>query len=432
MAGGLDVYCFGEFAGRLTRGRPLEFRYAGEWIAARRPPLSQSLPTTSLWDPGDPSAFFGGLLPEGEPRKILARSLGVSVDDVFGLLEEIGWDCAGAVSVYPEGSEPVPDGDGADVGWLDDEQLAALINDLPGRPLLYDEDGELRLSLAGAQDKLPVVVSNGRVGLSGQKQTPGRRSRTASTHIIKLPINHLPSSVANEALSLRVVSRFNVGAVEAEPRRADGAEYLLVTRYDREDAVEGRVRLHQEDFCQAMGIPSEEKYEAAGGPGLSDCFDLVRRSSDSPAGDVRQLFTATALNFLLGNHDAHGKNFSFIYRADGTRMAPIYDVLSSFVYRSTSSRMTPKLAMKFGGEYRWDWIKRRHFDRMFESAGLGEFQSRVSFLAIADQVTSEVEAVRDDLNDQGWGSTTLDEIVELVKARAQIVAAELKPQPARE
>ena len=110
-------------------------------------------------------AFFGGLLPEGEPRRLIARRLGVSERNDFALLAAIGGDCAGAITLAPPDAAP-DDVRGRDVEWLDGAQLSELIAGLSDRPMLADEDGEIRLSLAGAQDKLPVVIADDRVGIT--------------------------------------------------------------------------------------------------------------------------------------------------------------------------------------------------------------------------------------------------------------------------
>ena len=111
--------------------------------------------------------------------------------------------------------------------------------------------------------------------------------------------------------------------VDASAQRVAGHEFLLVRRYDRHEAHGGIARLHQEDFCQALGVPTARKYQAEGGPSLADCFALVRRATTVPAREVIKLLDDVAFNFLLGNNDAHGKNFSLLYlpgvRAGGAR-----------------------------------------------------------------------------------------------------------------
>src|SRR5690606_19689296 len=105
-----------------------------------------------------------------------------------------------------------------------------------------------------------------------------------------------------------------LSVAKAQTGRVGTIDYLLVERYDRLVDAQGSVhRLHQEDFCQALGIASENKYPSEGGPGLKDCFALLRAASSRPVIDLAHLLDAVIFNLLIGNHDAHGKNFSLLY-----------------------------------------------------------------------------------------------------------------------
>jgi serine/threonine-protein kinase HipA len=417
----LEVLCFGERAGVLADERDgLRFAYDPAWIAGGRPPLSQSLPLDGEPTPAVVHAYFGGLLPEGEPRRLLARRLGVSERNDFALLGAIGGDCAGAITLASPGA--ASGDDAREIEWLDDARLAELIATLPDHPMLADEDGEIRLSLAGAQDKLPVVVdaSSGRVGL-----TTGRRP---STHILKMPIARFPGTVVNEAFCLAFGYRLGVPTVEAWPRRAGEHAYLLVERYDRVRCPDGSVeRLHQEDFCQALGIPSERKYEVEGGPSLADCFALVRRATSVPAKHTLVLLDAVALNFLVGNHDAHGKNFSLRRSRERTELALFYDVLSTVAYPG----LARKAAMAIGGERRPDYVRRRHFDRLCEAAGLGGAAARRRLLAMAQEAPAAAREVRATLADEGWDHPILDTVLEIVDRRARQLTEIAGPRPAK-
>ncbi|MFY9264339.1 MAG: type II toxin-antitoxin system HipA family toxin [Solirubrobacterales bacterium] len=424
----LDVYCYGGLAGRLAAAESGEprFTYAPEWVDSNGPPLSQSLPTGGTFDPAAVAAYFDGLLPEGQIREIVARTLHVSSANTAGLLAELGWDCAGAVSVYPAGEQPIVDGDGSDVVWLTDDQIATLVDELPRRPMLADDDGELRISLAGVQDKLPVVADDsGRVGLGHGDRT--RNRRTPSTHILKAPIARLPDSVANEAFCLGLAGTLGLDAAAGEPRRVAGREFLLVRRYDRGGAGRpGTTRLHQEDFCQALAVPSSRKYEAEGGPGLSDLFGALRHASAVPALDVLRLLDAVAFNLLIANHDAHAKNFSILYQRTGeASLASLYDLVSTFVYRRIDSLLTAKLAMAIGGEYRAERLMRRHFDRFFEDCQLNAAPARRRIVELASRMPAAASALAEEFSASGWGGPTIDGIVELVHRRCDRIGIEL-------
>jgi serine/threonine-protein kinase HipA len=195
----------------------------------------------------------------------------------------------------------------------------------------------LRLSLAGAQQKLPVVLVGGAVALP----KPGQ----PSTHILKPPIEALPGSTENEAFAMRLSAALGLPTAAVEPRRVAKRPYLLIERYDRVVDPDGAVRrLHQEDFCQALGIQPENKYASEGGPIFKDCFDLVRRACDRPAVAVLSLLDAALFNLLVGNADAHGKNFSLLYTDAGRSMAPLYDLMCTLAYPGVHA----KLAIKIG------------------------------------------------------------------------------------
>ena len=412
----LEAWCFGEMAGTVTDTKAgLTFAYARGWVDAGRPPLSQSMPLTGAFDDQAARAFFGGLLPEGNPREVLARQLGVSRDNDFSMLDALGGDTAGAVSLIRPGTGAPGTGDTDRVTWLDEHELAAEIRELPARPMRADEDGDYRLSLAGAQDKLPVVVGpDGRVGLT--------RGGTPSTHIMKTLIPHLENTVANEAMCLDLGRRLGIPTVEALPRRARDTECLLVARYDREIHAGGAVsRLHQEDFCQALGISPVRKYQAEGGPGLPDCFALIRRASTVPARDAVRMLDYLVLSFLVANHDAHGKNYSLVYGVGGTDLAPAYDILCTFVYRG-ALRMSPKMAMSIGTEYRPPYVRARHFDALLQAAGLGPAAARRRVADLAASAPDLALTARAALAREGWDAPVLGRIADTVAERATWLA----------
>ncbi|MEV4418814.1 HipA domain-containing protein [Patulibacter sp. NPDC049589] len=282
--------------------------------------------------------------------------------------------------------------------------------------------GTWRLSLAGAQDKLPVVVADdGTVGLT--------RGGTPSTHILKTPIARLADTVANEAFCLafgRQLSdrsrKHGLLTVSAAPIVVDGRDALLVERYDRERTGDGVRRLHQEDLCQALGIPTARKYENEGGPTIEACATLLRDVGD-PRGLLR-FVDAIVLSFLVGNHDAHGKNYSLLC-STGTqraRLAPIYDVLSTAAYHGTTN-LTRKMAMRIGGEYRPEYVAERHLSRMAEGTGLNSATLRKRYRECAERATVVSDAVADEFRSNGWWRPIIDDVQAVIARRAQVLHA---------
>lgn len=354
----LNVWLAGERLGRLGYFQgELQFNYASDWLAsADSKPLSQSLPLSdALYSGARVNAFFGGLLPEGQMRKRIAQQQGVSERNDFSLLDVLGGECAGAVSLLPEAIMPEQHGS---VEWLTEEQLAEVVAELPARPMLAGKDG-IRLSLAGAQDKLPVVFDGKRVGLPLNNEP--------STHILKPPIAGLVGTVDNEAFCLALAARAGINVATAGILHNQGKPLLLVRRYDRviDDDSHRIIRVHQEDFCQALGIPASQKYQPEGGPALDDCFDLVRRATKPAAPQLIRLLDYVIFNTLIGNHDAHGKNFSLLY-GQATQLAPMYDVLSTAIH----PELTRKMAMKVGSQYEFEGLMPRHWEAMAEGGGL--------------------------------------------------------------
>jgi serine/threonine-protein kinase HipA len=364
MARNLDVYLHENLVGVLAQNPhgDMTFRYAEGWLTNPEvTALSQSVPLRAEpFSHRECKGFFGGILPEGNIREVIARNEGISAKNDVALLEAIGGDCAGAITFVPAGSA-LPTASLNEPELLTDEKLAGILRSLPRRPLLAGDE-EIRMSLAGAQSKLAVGVMDGRIYIP--------RGGTPSTHILKPEITGYSGIVANEYLCMSLAKAIGLPTPSVSMHEVDGICYLLVERYDRA-SDKGTVRLHQEDFCQALGIVSEYKYEREGGPTIQKCFQLIRDACSIPATDIGSLLDAIVFNFLIGNNDAHGKNFSLLYRRNSaqalvTSFAPLYDLICTVYYQDLSNKM----AMKLGGEYEPSRVYPRHFERMALDSGL--------------------------------------------------------------
>lgn len=376
MAHEIAVWLFNQSVGTLSLvGGRLSFRYSADWLAqSNKVALSQSLPLGSEpFDDHQCRAFFAGLLPEGNLRRLIAQQCQVSNQNDFALLSAIGGECAGAITFVPVGRS-VDTADQLGVEWLDETQLIALLDELPRRPMLAGRDG-IRLSLAGAQDKLPVVFDGQQIGLPIGGQP--------STHILKSAIASVEDSVINEGFCLSLAQAMGMPTAQAQIFHVQDRQVLLVARYDRRvDAGGQPVRLHQEDFCQALGVVPEMKYQNEGGPDLKACFDLLRHATRPSAPQVLRLLDAVVFNALIGNHDAHAKNFSLLYAGGAPTLAPLYDVLSTAVYE----HLTPKMAMKLGSKYKFTEVQARHWAQFAEAAGLSKAQTKKRVLSMAKKL----------------------------------------------
>ena len=411
----LTVWWEGAVVGSLTADRhgAMRFAYDGGWVADRSAaPLSVSLP--KQLEPFPPRAcrpFFGGLLPEGAQRDAAAAALGVSPANEFKLLEGLGGEVAGALTLWPAGETPSPTGAAGPPAVLSDDDLAGLLTALDARPFLAGTRG-LRLSLAGAQSKLPVVLVDGRIALPA----PGQ----PTTHILKPPIARFEATTENEAFAMRLAAGLGLDAAPVEPYPVGGGPpCLLIGRYDRRPGPDGVVRrLHQEDFCQALGIVAARKYAAEGGPGFRQCFELVRRACSRPAVELLRLLDATILQVLLGNADAHGKNYSLLYREDGIALAPLYDLLSTVAY----PELSPGFAMKVARRATLEALRRGDWDRFAGGMGLGAPIVRRRVRELAGLALERAEGVADDLARSGLNGSVLARCAERSKDRARRLA----------
>jgi serine/threonine-protein kinase HipA len=288
-------------------------------------------------------AYFGGLLPESDSvRKIIGQKFGISPYNTFSLLNVIGYDCAGAISCHEMTDEIMSDTSVPITGnILQDDALYTLIQNLPNKPLLIDVV-ELRLSLAGAQDKTAICLIDNQIAIP----TNG----CPTTHILKPQSLRFDGLVQNEYFIMKIAKRIGLNVPKIELRQVKEACFLLIERYDRHIHENYIARIHQEDFCQALGVRTIDKYQSDGGPRLLDCFNLLNLVNQ-PAIDRNQLSSIAVFNYLIGNMDAHGKNFSLLHPSStNTKLAPFYDLICTTAYSHLSNKMAMKIGREYGAE----------------------------------------------------------------------------------
>jgi serine/threonine-protein kinase HipA len=325
--------------------------------------------------------FFAGLLPEESQRQRIAAYLGLAESDDFSMLEAIGGECAGALEIIPHGKSP--HGSAEALSPCGEDRLFEIVKSLPYRPMLAGESG-LRLSLAGAQSKLPVVFRDGHFYLP--------ENGTPSTHILKPELSEwFKGIVANEHCCMTLARAIGIQAAETRIINIGDIPCLLVTRYDRTvDSISGMTRrIHQEDFCQALGRPPEQKYQADGGPLAREIVRLIRDGwSTTPAKDVLAFVDLVVFNAIIGNADAHGKNYSMLYDGKSRRLAPGYDLVSTVFWPALASAP----AMKIGGSDSINSILSGHWRKFAQETGvsLAALRSRIKHLctAVASQTSA--------------------------------------------
>lgn len=405
----------------------LLFEYLPEWSRrAGSHPLSASLPIRPepyLDDQAGP--FFDGLLPDNlQIRQTLGNYLQIDAGDRYRLLEALGRECPGAVSILPLDA-PVIAEDRLLPRFelLDDARLAQHIRDLPRRPLFVDADGELRLSLAGVQHKTALLQTRGGLALP--------REGTPTSHILKIDIDGLPDSARVEHFCLRLAAATGLDVPRSKIAMAEDQPYLLITRYDRLMTERGGrpilQRLHQEDFCQALGRYPRDKYEKDGGPGWAEAFQLVGRTFDSIDGS-RRLLDRAVFQFLVGNPDAHAKNYSLVYRGDGLALSKLYDVNNAAAFRDRFKRQLPRLAMFIGGERDPDLLTPAHWDRFAVVVGIRPEVVRKVLQDMADRMPALARNLRNDLVGTVADSWRLDLVVDDIAQRCARVGRWFEPQ----
>ena len=324
----LSVWLYGARVAVIGRERDrLRLTYSEEALTTYplgTPLLSLSLPVSSRrYTHGVVRPFLDGLLPEGTSRRAIANDLHVNASDTYGLIRLLGRDCAGAMVIQPSGDLAPPLASTTTAEPLSTEDINELVRNLKSAPL--GVGGRVRISLAGVQDKL--VLTRMRDGNWGRPV-----DATPSTHILKPEIAAFPDTVQNEAFCMRVAKHLGLNVASVDTTQIGGRALLVVERYDRVIGADGTVRrIHQEDFCQATGVAPEQKYQEDGGPSLSRIAGILRDLG--PPGSLERLLEAVTLNVLIGNGDAHGKNFSLLHADHGAlTLAPLYDLMCTLYY----------------------------------------------------------------------------------------------------
>lgn len=381
--------------------------YFDEWLADEQSrPLSLSLPFL----PGNAAHqgplvtdYFDNLLPDSDAiRRRLAQRHQAGGTDAFHLLAKLGRDCVGAIQLLAEDEAP------SDIHEIKGEALNAarvaqrLRNIVSAHALgQHEQDEDLMLSIAGAQEKTALLRHKGRWLLP--------HGSTPTTHIFKLPlglVGHMQAdmrtSVENEWLCSKIMAAYGIPVARCEIKHFEDQKALVVERFDRSPSSDGSwiVRLPQEDMCQATGTSPLRKYQADGGPGIARIMEALLGSDDAEQ-DRSNFFKTQIVFWVLAATDGHAKNFSIAHRPGGRyRATPIYDVLSAHpVIGNGKNRISPhkaKLAMAVrgsGNHYLIDKIQRRHWIAQAQQVGLGAAAAERLIEEVTESTKSVIGAV---------------------------------------
>lgn len=418
----LDVYFHGQKVGVLKENNShLSFKY----LEGVTTPIAHLLPVQkATFDDKETRAFFSNLLPEGDIAKKIAQIRQVSINNPFAMLKEIGGECAGAISLYPEDITPQVDDK---LNEISEKQIAQILKNLPECPLLTAED--IRLSLAGAQEKLALtsLADDNRYFLPNDKYI--------STWIIKPQNPNFTDLIYNEYFCMTLASSIGLETARCVIEQFDDQKAYKVQRFDRvysireipniRDLTSIRQplntqksllkRLHQEDFCQALGL-SGKKYQKEGGPSIKQCFKFIHNNNFmNKARDEMNLLNTIIFNFLIGNSDAHGKNFSFLHQNHQYTLSPLYDLVSTQIYPNLAKDM----AMAIGGEYNPDKINQSHFIKMAEDLEIKPKLIIDSIKKISELTTTYANGLNNTLTQKETVSPIYDEIIKIIETRTK-------------
>ena len=406
----LNVFLGNEKAGTLesTENRGVVFVYDKNYLLNKNAlQLSASLPLQSdEFSQKQCIPFFSGLLPEEDSRKKIADYLHISETSTLKLLEALGGECAGLISILPEDEtfslQTSFSLDSENYELLDDNRLSDFIEKMNTRPLIKADD-KLRLSLAGAQEKLALAKINGEwyLPLNG----------APSTHILKPTRTGLLSSLAqNEYICMKLAKSFGLSVPDVDLLSIAGKDVFVVERYDRIKTADSIKRLHQEDFCQALGIVTTSKYQNDGGPEIADIFNTISKVCTVPAIESQKFLRYVIFNYMIGNCDSHGKNYSLLYKNNRVELSPLYDAVSTIIYPG----LTDKLSMKIGNHYEIQKIGKEDFSLLAEKLNI----KNSVFLKIFDDFWKKYISAFEELrSDEKVSCDVLDLIFSVVDSK---------------
>lgn len=416
----LVVYLYERRAGLLWREGELDapeswrFRYEAAYLdAPSAVPLSWSLPLQlATFEGAAARNWFCNLLPEGAVRESIVQRLRLSSRDDLALLAAIGGECAGAVSLVSEMASPSP----SPVAAEDLEALIYTSDDALGEGGWGALGGPYRLSLAGAQDKLAVVQEpDGRLRLPAMGEP--------STHLIKPDSSRFPGLRDLEALGLSLARQAGLSVPDFALVEVMQRPALLVARYDRVATSNGGLlRLHQEDFCQALGYPGELKYQTQGGPSLAQCAQLIRTGRRLGPQAVAAFLDWVIVTVLLGNADAHAKNLALLCDPAGRwRLAPFYDLVPTLALPEAQVDRAP--AMRVGRAARIDAVNGEDWTLFASDTGYAPAYVRRRIGLLADKMAASLDAVGADLVAQGGDRRRLERTSGTIAAQIERIRA---------
>ena len=397
------------------------FAYNSDYMDEGVVPLSLSMPLRG--EPPSPAratAWMKGLLPDNpDTREIMRRETGARSSDTFDLLAtRAGHDCAGAVQFcHPEEASSLGRRERA-VAWLSRGDMAEIMGLLvSGRALPETLPGTREFTLAGFQSKIALCWDTEKGWGMPMRGQP-------STHILKpsIPRVYLPDQAVVEHLTQRAADALGIASAFTEVEEFGDVVAIVVTRFDRRQAERGVARLHQEDMCQAMGLPPELRREAANGPSPQQIADLIWANSRQADHDVEQFFMALAYNWVIVGTDAHAKNYGMLLDESGAALAPMYDMCAwlPFERDGFDEWDSVGMMMRIGHDFTVGAASgERAWVEMGERMGLDGDEAVDIVLDIADDVATAFDEAAQQLPSEFRRLATVQRLLDRVEDRGR-------------
>lgn len=419
----LSVIANQQKMGTVEEGRNhLVFCYAAAWQASPGSfPLSTSMPLVQDEHPhAKIEPYLWNLLPDN-PRVLeqWGKRFHVSHNNVFRLLEHVGEDCAGAIQFIPEAREAelLDRNDEENVEWIDETDLTHRISALlqnHGAQRIGADEGQF--SLAGAQPKTALYKSP----ITGQWGIPG--GQTPTTHILKPTSNDFPGYAENEHFCLTLTARLGIKTASSSVLHCNDIPVICVKRYDRYFTGKRCFRIHQEDFCQARGLPPSKKYQNEGGPSIEDVANTIWDLSSKAREDIDTFARALIVNFLIVGTDAHAKNYSLLIAGGSqVRLAPLYDISSALPYPTRVSPHKAKMAMKIGSKYKLKEIEARHWETCAKQLRIKTKDFMETFESVCRQLPEACAETSAKLRAQGLMHGVIETLTQSITERSESV-----------
>ncbi len=411
----LDVYFHNKKVGVLKEHNSrLSFKYSDDASKA----IAHQLPLQKeAFGDKETRSFFSNLLPEGDVVKKIAQIKQISLNNQFALLKELGGECAGAVSLYPQDMTPIFNNA---LNEISEEELASLLNNLSQTPLLTGEG--IRLSLAGAQEKLALTI------FPDDDKYYKPSDKYISTWILKPENRNFPDLIYNEYFCMKLAELMGLNVAECKIKKFSSVIAYMTKRFDRLETVRScpKVRetenirqwnivqrIQQEDFCQGLGLSNKKYQRTEGGPSLKQCFQFIHSNMANKAKDELHFLKSIVFNFLIGNSDAHGKNFSYLHTASGYVLSPLYDLASTQVY----PQLAKEMSMSIGGEYEPDRITRTNFMAMAKELNIKNQLINDILDKLSAEIIVQAEKLKEITMMEKTYNPVYDRIIEVIKIR---------------